>query len=77
MTALISTLGEVMTAIFEQIGTIASTIDGTPLLLFTVGLPFPRGLHLHLWPSSLLVIDGGAFYAGSFCYSYRYGFSAL
>lgn len=24
-----------------------------------------------------LVIDGGAFYAGSFCYSYRYGFSAL
>ncbi|MFR1800554.1 MAG: hypothetical protein ACLSWS_00670 [Faecalispora jeddahensis] len=43
MTALISTLGEVMTAIFEQIGTIASTIVGTPLLLFTVGFLFLGG----------------------------------
>lgn len=43
MSALITSLGEVMTEIFDQIGTIASTIVNTPLLLFTVGFLFLGG----------------------------------
>ena len=43
MSALITSLGEVMTAIFGQIGTIATTIVNTPLLLFTVGFLFLGG----------------------------------
>ena len=43
MADLISTLTTVATAIFTQVGTIASTIVGTPLLLFTVGFLFVGG----------------------------------
>ena len=43
MSALIASLSEVMTEIFDQIGTIASTIVSTPLLLFTVGFLFLGG----------------------------------
>lgn len=43
MSSLITTLGEVMSAIFTQVGTIASTIVSTPLLLFTVGFLFLGG----------------------------------
>ncbi len=43
MTALLTTLGEIATAIFTQVGTVAKTIVETPLLLFTVGFLFVGG----------------------------------
>lgn len=43
MSALLSTIGEVVTAIFGQIATISSTIASTPLLLLTVGFLFVGG----------------------------------
>lgn len=43
MSALLTSLGEVATAIWSQIATVASTIVGTPLLLLTVGFLFVGG----------------------------------
>lgn len=43
MTALLTDLGTVATQIFSQIATIATTIVGQPLLLFTVGFLFVGG----------------------------------
>ena len=43
MTELLSDLGVAMTNIFSYIGSIADTIVGTPLLLFTVGFLFLGG----------------------------------
>lgn len=37
MVELLKSIGFVATAIFSYVGTIASTITGTPLLLLTVG----------------------------------------
>lgn len=43
MSTLLTDLGTVATQIFQQIGTIATTIVGQPLLLFTVGFLFVGG----------------------------------
>lgn len=43
MTELIGSFSEVGTAIFTQVGTIATTITETPLLLFTTGFLFIGG----------------------------------
>lgn len=43
MSTLITEFGTVATAIFEQVGTICSTIVGNPLLLFTTGFLFVGG----------------------------------
>lgn len=43
MSTLITSFGEVATAIFDQVGTIADTIVSTPLLLFTTGFLFLGG----------------------------------
>ena len=43
MATLISSFGEVATAIFTQVTEIASTIVETPLLLFTTGFLFLGG----------------------------------
>lgn len=43
MSALLTDLGTVATQIFAQIATIATTIVGQPLLLFTVGFLFVGG----------------------------------
>lgn len=43
MATLISSFGEVATAIFTQITEIADTIVSTPLLLFTTGFLFLGG----------------------------------
>lgn len=43
MSELITSFGTVSTAIFTEIGTIASTITETPLLLFTTGFLFVGG----------------------------------
>ena len=43
MTQLISTLGEVATGIFDQVGTVVDTIVSNPLLLFTTGFLFVGG----------------------------------
>lgn len=43
MSALLTTLGEVATACFTQIGTICTTIVDEPLLLLTVGFLFLGG----------------------------------
>lgn len=43
MADLISQFGTIATAIFTQIGTVASTIVSTPLLLFTTGFLFLGG----------------------------------
>ena len=43
MTTLLNDIGTVATEIFEQIATIATTIVGQPLLLFTVGFLFVGG----------------------------------
>lgn len=43
MSALITSFGTVATAIFTQVGKIASTIVDTPLLLFTTGFLFLGG----------------------------------
>lgn len=43
MASLISSFGEVATAIFTQITEIADTIVSTPLLLFTTGFLFLGG----------------------------------
>ena len=43
MTEMISSFAEIGTAIFSQVGTIASTIVETPLLLFTTGFLFIGG----------------------------------
>ena len=40
MAELISQFGTIATAIFSQVGTVASTIVSTPLLLFTTGFLF-------------------------------------
>ncbi len=44
MATFLATLGEIATAIWEQIGTITDTIMGSPLLLFTVGFLFVGGV---------------------------------
>lgn len=43
MQSLITNLGTVATAIWDQVATAASTISETPLLLFTVGFLFVGG----------------------------------
>lgn len=43
MSTLITSFGEVATAIFTQVSEIASTIVDTPLLLFTTGFLFLGG----------------------------------
>lgn len=43
MTTLISSFGEVATAVFTQVTEIADTIVSTPLLLFTTGFLFLGG----------------------------------
>lgn len=43
MSALLTDLGSVATAIWSQVSTVASTIVGSPLLLFTVGFLFVGG----------------------------------
>lgn len=43
MAELISEFGTIATAIFSQVGTVASTIVSTPLLLFTTGFLFLGG----------------------------------
>ena len=43
MAELISQFGTIATAIFSQVGTVASTIVSTPLLLFTTGFLFLGG----------------------------------
>ena len=43
MAALLSSLADVATGIWSQITTIATTITGTPILLFTVGFLFVGG----------------------------------
>lgn len=43
MASLLTTLGEVATAVWSQITEVASTIVETPLLLFTVGFLFVGG----------------------------------
>ena len=43
MSTLISSFGEVATAIFQQVSQIADTIVETPLLLFTTGFLFLGG----------------------------------
>lgn len=43
MASLIAQFGEVGTAIWEQVGTISSTIVNNPLLLFTTGFLFIGG----------------------------------
>lgn len=43
MSSLLTDLGTVATQIFSQISTIATTIVGQPLLLFTVGFLFVGG----------------------------------
>lgn len=43
MAELLTSLGTVGTNIFTQIGVIAKTITGTPLLLMTVGFLFVGG----------------------------------
>ena len=43
MSTLITSFGEVASAIFEQVSAIASTIVETPLLLFTTGFLFLGG----------------------------------
>ena len=43
MSNLITNLGTVATAIWDQVGTAAQTISETPLLLFTVGFLFVGG----------------------------------
>lgn len=40
MAALLTELGSVVTAIFGYVGTVASTIVSTPLLLMTTGIFF-------------------------------------
>lgn len=44
MSAFLASLGEVATAIWGQITTVATTIVGQPLLLFTVGFLFVGGV---------------------------------
>ncbi len=43
MSAFLTDLGTIATAIWAQIATVGSTIVGTPLLLFTVGFLFVGG----------------------------------
>lgn len=43
MTALLTSLMEVVTQVFSVIGTICTTITGQPLLLMTVGFLFLGG----------------------------------
>ena len=43
MTSLLSDLGSVASSAITQVGTIASTITSTPLLLLTVGFLFLGG----------------------------------
>lgn len=43
MSTLITSFGEVATAIFTQVSTVATTIVNTPLLLFTTGFLFLGG----------------------------------
>ena len=43
MSALLTTLGEVVTAIMGNVTTIATTITSTPLLLLTTGFLFIGG----------------------------------
>lgn len=43
METLIADFAKIATAIFEQVGTIADTIVGNPLLLFTTGFLFLGG----------------------------------
>lgn len=43
MSTLISSFGDVATAIFAQVATVATTIVNTPLLLFTTGFLFLGG----------------------------------
>jgi hypothetical protein len=43
MASLISDLGTIVTAIMTHVGTVASTIVGTPLLLLTTGFLFLGG----------------------------------
>ena len=43
MTSLISQFTEISTAIFSQVGTVASTIVENPLLLYTTGFLFLGG----------------------------------
>ena len=43
MTSLISQFAEISTAIFTQVGTVATTIVENPLLLFTTGFLFLGG----------------------------------
>ena len=43
MSTLLSDLASVATSIFSQVGTVATTITTTPLLLLTVGFLFVGG----------------------------------
>lgn len=43
MTELLTSLGSVATSVIGQVGTIATTITDTPLLLLTVGFLFIGG----------------------------------
>ena len=43
MSTLLSDLASVSTAIFTQVGTVATTITSTPLLVLTVGFLFVGG----------------------------------
>ena len=43
MSTLVTSLGTVATAIWDQVGTVSETIMGNPLLLFTVGFLFVGG----------------------------------
>lgn len=43
MSTLIADFASIATAVFEQVGTIADTIVGNPLLLFTTGFLFLGG----------------------------------
>ena len=43
MATLLSDLASISTSIFSQIGTIATTITSTPILLLTVGFLFVGG----------------------------------
>lgn len=44
MSALLTSLGEVATSVIQYVGTVASTIVDTPLLLLTVGFLFIGGV---------------------------------
>lgn len=43
MAALLADFGSICTSVFSQIGTVATTITGNPLLLFTTGFLFLGG----------------------------------